>query len=137
MHVRTLGAHAGREAPYQSLRDDRLVSAVTLANGKAIYLRSALLDGFAISMQVVHDPWQDARADLIAFSMQWGSAPDLLPSPVGRSSGCSRPSRRPRRPMRPRWPLRPKRPRSRAGPCPPRNPCCPRRGSWRPAPASS
>ena len=60
-----------------------LVSAVTLAGGKRVYLRSALVEGVYVSMQVVAEPWQRARLDLIASTMQWGRAPDLWPAPGG------------------------------------------------------
>lgn len=83
MHAWMLGAHAGEGEPYHSRRGDRTVTRIVLANGKAVYLRSALIDGLAVSMQVVSDPRQEARANLIASTMQWGSAPDLLPEPGG------------------------------------------------------
>ncbi len=83
MHAWMMGNHAGPGAPYQSARDDRIVSAITLPNGREVYLRSAFLDGLGLSMQVVNEPWQERRADLIASTMQWGSAPDLWPEPGG------------------------------------------------------
>ncbi len=83
MHRWMADAHAGAEEPYRRVRGGRMVSAVTLANGKRVYLRSALVDGLYVSMQVVAEPWQRARLELIASSMQWGWAPDLWPVPGG------------------------------------------------------
>jgi S1-C subfamily serine protease len=83
MHAWMLDSHAGAEPPYQSARDDRIVSSIEMGNGKRVYLRSALVDGVAVSLQVVSEPWQRLRADLIASSMQWGTAPDLAPRPGG------------------------------------------------------
>jgi serine protease Do len=79
MHDWMATAHAGPEEPYYSWRDDRLVSAVTLANGKRVYLRSFLVDGFYVSLQAIATPPERRRLELIASSMQWGSAPDLVP----------------------------------------------------------
>ena len=83
MHAWMLGAHAGPEAPYHSERGDRAVTAIQLSKGKRVYFRTALVEGVAVSMQVVSEPRQRLRADLIASSMQWGSAPDLVPAPGG------------------------------------------------------
>ncbi|WP_158453426.1 S1 family peptidase [Rubellimicrobium thermophilum] len=79
MHDWMVTAHAGPEEPYYSWRDDRLISAVTLANGRRVYLRSFILDGWSISMQVIAMPAERRRLELIASSMQWGSAPELAP----------------------------------------------------------
>ncbi len=70
MHAWMLDAHAGPEAPYHSERGDRAVTAIQLSNGKRVYLRTALVEGVAVSMQVVSEPRQRLRADLIASSMQ-------------------------------------------------------------------
>lgn len=83
MHDWMLRNHAGPEASYHSAREDRVVTRSLLADGTGVYLRSAFLDGFAVSMQVLNDPWQEDRAALIASTMQWGAAPDLLPTPGG------------------------------------------------------
>lgn len=83
MHAWMLDSHAGPEELYHSERGDRIVTRIVLSNSKAVYLRSALVDGVTISMQVVNEPWQQDRAALIASTMQWGTAPDLLPEPGG------------------------------------------------------
>ena len=87
MHAWMLDAHAGPEEPYHSDRGDRSVTAIQLPGGQRVYLRSALVEGVAVSMQVVSEPWQRPRADLVASSMQWGSAPDLVPTPGGPLEG--------------------------------------------------
>lgn len=83
MHDWMAANHAGPEEFYASDRGDRMVSAATLGNGKRVYLRSALMDGFVLSMQVIAEPWQRGRLELIASTMQWGRAPDLWPAPGG------------------------------------------------------
>lgn len=62
-------------------QDIRHLQAALVWSG--VYLRSALVDGVAVPMQVAREPWQKPRADLIASSMPWGTAPDLAPRPGG------------------------------------------------------
>ena len=84
MHIWLEAAHAGPTEAYHRYANDRLVSAITMADGQRVYMRSFLIDGVYLSMQVVSASWQHRRAALIASSMQWGQSPGFDPQPGGR-----------------------------------------------------
>ncbi|NAZ36627.1 S1C family serine protease [Rubellimicrobium sp. CFH 75288] len=91
MHDWMMRNHAGPEEAYAADGRGRAISAITLRNGRRVYLRSFDLEGVVVSLQVVATPAERRRLDLIASSMQWGRAPDLRPRPGGPLERLLRP----------------------------------------------
>lgn len=63
--------------PYQSLKPERLITSVSLANGMLAYVRSDLYDGIYATLSIVAAPEQKTRLALMASSMQRGRGADL------------------------------------------------------------
>lgn len=68
--------------PYQSLKPERLITAVRLQNGFSAYVRSDLSDGIYVTLSIVAAPEQKTRLALMASSMQRGNG-DRLTIPDG------------------------------------------------------
>ncbi len=72
---------------YQSLKPDRLVTAVTLPNGLRGYARSDLLDGAYLTFSIVSREEHQTRVALIAGSIQRGRGLGLVLPPQGVLAG--------------------------------------------------
>jgi S1-C subfamily serine protease len=81
MHRWLMDAHVGPDEFYQSLREDRLISAARLSDGKRAYLRSMPDRRLWFSVLVQSEPSMDREAALIAASMRLGRAPELNLAP--------------------------------------------------------